>query len=145
MIEIKREISGHTDSIVNNHTQSSEKSQTRKVTIMVVVLVGVFVLCNITNFIWWMMKNFIQNFNPPGVFTCFTDFAETLSSSVNIIVYGIFGEKFRKTFYELFCPPCFKRDAQRRKPESIPLMRRHDTLKTSVTLLSSTKIDQRDV
>ena len=66
MIEIKKEISNHNDSVVNNHTKSSEKSQTRKVTIMVVVLVGVFLLCNITNFIWWMMKNFITNFNPPG-------------------------------------------------------------------------------
>ena len=74
---------------------------------MVVILVVVFVSCNILDFIWWMLKTFKSDFNPAGVFTCLSDFAETLSASVNVIIYSTFGEKFRKTFASLFCPSFF--------------------------------------
>ena len=133
MIEIKKEISHHTDSMIHNHPSSSEKSQTRKVTIMVVILVGVFVSCNILDFIWWMLKTFKSDFNPPGVFTCLSDFAETLSASVNVIIYSTFGEKFRKTFTSLFCPSVFKNQAQSTQAESIPLTRQK-TLTTQISM-----------
>ena len=32
-----------------------------------------------------------------------TDFAETLNSSVNVIIYSIFGKAFREKFVTLFC------------------------------------------
>ena len=133
MIEIKKEISHHTDSMIHSHPSSSEKSQTRKVTIMVVILVGVFVSCNILDFIWWMLKTFKSDFNPPGVFTCLSDFSETLSASVNVIIYSTFGEKFRKTFASLFCPSFFKNQAQSTQAESIPLTRQK-TLTTQISM-----------
>ena len=33
-----------------------------------------------------------------------TDFAETLNSSVNVIIYSIFGITFREKFVAVFCP-----------------------------------------
>ena len=37
------------------------------------------------------------------IFTCMTDFAATLNASVNVIIYSIFGKKFREKFVTLFC------------------------------------------
>ena len=55
------------------------------------------------------------------VATCLTIFAETLNSSVNAIVYGMFGEKFRKTFKELFCKKCLKNQEEHRGLESFSM------------------------
>ena len=38
------------------------------------------------------------------IFTCLTDFAATLNASVNVIIYSIFGKKFREKFVAVFCP-----------------------------------------
>ena len=128
MIEIKNEIANQAES----STSSTQQSQKRKVTIMVLVLVSVFVLCNIAEFVWWMLKTHKEAFNPLGSFTCFTEFALTLNSSVNVIIYGTFGEKFRKTFRNLFCSSCSNQnELSILASESIPLRGRSQITMTT--------------
>ena len=127
MIEIKNEIANQAES----STSSTQQSQKRKVTIMVLVLVSVFLSCNITEFVWWMLKTHKETFNPLGSFTCFTEFALTLNSSVNVIIYGTFGEKFRKTFRNLFCSFCSNQNEQSMASESIPLRGRSQITMTT--------------
>ena len=47
------------------------------------------------------MSGPLQEFHP--IFTCSTDFAETLNASVNVIIYSICGKAFREKFVTLFC------------------------------------------
>ena len=76
-----------------------ERETRRRITKMCLFLVGVFLICNITDCIWWLLRN--KDLHP--IFTCSTDFAETLNSSVNVIIYSVFGKMFREKFVTLFC------------------------------------------
>ena len=67
-----------------------------------------FLVCNTSEFIWWMSKIAQgSSFNPPPMFTFWGDFSQTLNSSCNIIIYGVMSKRFRDTYFEnfsfLFC------------------------------------------
>ena len=67
-----------------------------------------FLVCNTSEFIWWMSKIAQgSSFNPSPMFTFWGDFSQTLNSSCNIIIYGVMSKRFRDTFFEhfalLFC------------------------------------------
>ena len=71
---------------------------------MVIVVVGVFLLSNTLNFIFWNVKD--KELGENVIFICVTDFALLLSPSINIVIYAVFNTKFRIKFFELFCPAC---------------------------------------
>ena len=67
-----------------------------------------FLVCNTSEFIWWLCKIAQgSSFNPPPIFTFLGDFSQTLNSSCNIFIYGVMSKRFRDTFLEnfafLFC------------------------------------------
>ena len=97
VIKIKKEIKRHSDS-----SNSSDRSQIRSITTMALVLSAVFFSCNVLDCIWWMLTH-TNNVNS-AIFHCLKEFFETLSSSVNVLIFGVFGQKFRNTFFRLFCP-----------------------------------------
>ena len=84
--------------------QSSASSQNseNRVASIVMVVVTLFVICNITETIFWMLA--MGSFSVTGMtlMTC-------LNSSVNAVVYGVFNEKYRKLFRQLFLP-CIKKE-----------------------------------
>lgn len=107
---------------------------------MVLVLVGIFLFSNIIGFIFytvriitsyfghcfWMLRTFKSDCDQNQYYrfetvTCLSVFAETFSSSVNVIIYGMFGEKFRKTFRKIFCQACRKKEEQPKRCVSLPL------------------------
>ena len=86
--------------------KKEERQKRRRITKMSLFLVGVFLICNITDCMWWLIRQNVENIDP--IFTCSTDFAETLNSSVNVIIYSIFGKTFREKlgiqkFATVFC------------------------------------------
>ena len=67
-----------------------------------------FLVCNTSEFIWWLCKIAQgSSFDPPPIFTFLGDFSQTLNSSCNIFIYGVMSKRFRDTFLEnfafLFC------------------------------------------
>ena len=58
VIKIKSEIKRRSDL-----SNSSDSAQTRKVTIMVLVLIGSFFFCNILDCVWWMLKTNKEDFS----------------------------------------------------------------------------------
>ena len=62
-------------------------------------------------------------------FSCLPEFFETLSSSVNFLIFGVFGQKFRKTFAQLFCSWLPFKEAQ--NYHAVPVRGRKMTLETN--------------
>jgi len=94
-----------TKSTINNlsSTKPADDSQERKLTIMIIVIVGVFFLCNIPDCIWWIIESASKSESESETFICFSVFTHTLNCTVNVIIYASFGKKFQQTFFELFC------------------------------------------
>ena len=91
--------------------------QERKMELMMMTIVIVFVTCNIFSSIVWVLF-----FNFPDVcrFTIAYLWStslllETLNSSVNVIIYAVFNKKFRILFVEMFCS-CFRKKEQLKGP-----------------------------
>ena len=82
--------------------KKEEKQTRRRITKMSLFLVGVFLILNSADCVWWLLRQTKKEL--PIIFTCMTDFAETLNSSVNVIIYSIFGQTFREKFVTVFCP-----------------------------------------
>ena len=72
---------------------------------MVLFIVGVFLICNIADCIWWLVHETakVKEGYADDVFTCFTVFSQTFNSSINVIIYSIFGKTFREKFLSMFC------------------------------------------
>ena len=85
-------------------TATSSQSEQKKITIMVIVVVGVFLVCNTLECIWWILH--ILEVKMPQIFYCTSIFTKMLNSSGNVIIYATFGKKFRDSFSELFCGSC---------------------------------------
>jgi len=69
---------------------------------MLLVVVVVFLATNILA----LVTNVLE---PLGVkhvrLNNVSSFLVTLNSSINFVIYCIFGEKFKRIFFRLFCPP----------------------------------------
>ena len=85
-------------------TTTSSQSEQKKITIMIIVVVGVFLVCNTFDCIWWILYSLKVKL--PDMFFCVSIFTKMLNSSVNVIIYASFGKKFRDSFSELFCTRC---------------------------------------
>ena len=115
-------------SATHQQKDKKETSQQRTLTIMVLVVVSVFLLCNFADLIWWIWKS-VANDNPPDILGCISIFTEMLHSCVNVIIYAAFGKQFRKTFFELFCSSCQAHDSE--IGSEFPL-RTNQTMKTDL-------------
>jgi hypothetical protein len=109
VIETKKAISKMSET--HHEKNKADMSQQRRLTIMVIVVVTVFLVCNIADFIWWISKTTTGE-NPADILTCTSIFTEMFNSCVNVIIYATFGKQFRKKFFELFCSPCERYDSE---------------------------------
>ena len=76
-------------------TAASQNTEER-IALIVMVVVTLFIICQITESIFWILA---RSFSVTG-FTLMT----CLNSSVNPVVYGVFSEKYRKLFVQMFLP-----------------------------------------
>jgi hypothetical protein len=68
---------------------------------MLVLLVAIFVFCNLPAFV----VSILEHFQPPFLneMTNFSNFLVCFNSSVNFVVYCTFGKKFRERLVQTFC------------------------------------------
>ena len=79
--------------------------QERKMALMMMTIVIVFVTCNIfSSLVWILFFNFKEDCKFTIAYLWSTSvLLETLNSSVNVIIYAVFNKKFRILFVEMFC------------------------------------------
>ena len=106
-----------TKRMIASLTATSSQSEHKKITIMVIVVVGVFLVCNTLDCIWWILH--ISKVKMPQMFYCTSIFTKMLNSSCNVIIYATFGKKFRDSFSEIFCGRC--QSQEDKTVEHIPL------------------------
>ena len=125
--------------MTETHQQNDKDkmSKERKLTLMVITVVSVFLLCNITDLIWWIWKTVAGN-EPPDFLLCVTVFTEMLHSCVNVMIYASFG-KFKSEFYDFFCSPCLRQDSE--IATDLPPLK--SNLTTKASLLSYKTQDSR--
>ena len=93
--------------------------QERKMALMMMTIVIVFVTCNIfSSIVWYLFFNFdmtkVCQFTVAYLWST-SLLLETLNSSVNVIIYAVFNKKFRILFVEMFCS-CFRKKEQLKGP-----------------------------
>ena len=83
-----------------------ESKEDRKMTNMIMTIVGIFLICNFTRILFYF-------FNLPEKFkgsiwrlisSVVVHLFMTINSSTNVIVYGIFSKKYREMFLQNFYP-----------------------------------------
>ena len=91
--------------------------QDRKMALMMMTIVIVFVTCNIfSTLVWILFFNFKEDCKFTIAYLWSTSLLlETLNSSVNVIIYAVFNKKFRILFVEMFCS-CFRKKEQLKGP-----------------------------
>ena len=91
--------------------------QERKMALMMMTIVIVFVTCNIfSSVVWVLFFNFLDKCQSTIAYLWSTSLLlETLNSSVNVIIYAVFNKKFRILFVEMFCS-CFRKKEQLKGP-----------------------------
>ena len=91
--------------------------QERKMALMMMTIVIVFVTCNIfSSVVWVLFFNFLKDCRSTIAYLWSTSLLlETLNSSVNVIIYAVFNKKFRILFVEMFCS-CFRKKEQFKGP-----------------------------
>lgn len=68
---------------------------------MLLCVVVVFLICNILPLVSNAHETFIED--PPHWMVQFGNLLVTINSSINFIIYVIFGRKFKRIFLKLFC------------------------------------------
>lgn len=85
---------------------------------MLLVVVLVFFLCNllplVTNSFEVFLGDRLENLDP---LVKTSNLLVTINSSVNFVIYVIFGEKFKRVFLKMFCAGGIRRRAGRDSPE----------------------------
>ncbi|XP_018025741.1 FMRFamide receptor-like, partial [Hyalella azteca] len=88
--------------LANEERQSLSRLEKKELSlaVMLLVVVIVFFFCNVLAFIVSVLELFKITI---GELTILNNFLVTVNSSVNFIIYCIFGQKFRRLFLQIFC------------------------------------------
>jgi len=117
------------------------KASSRKVTKTVLIAVNFFLICNISECIYWLIKNTKGDDFLPPMLTCWGDFSQTLNSSFNVVIYGVYSERFRDTFCEEFAfLSCKKNQSNQFQMNIVTKTKTNaNTLQTTMDSTSTTK------
>lgn len=87
----------------NRDLQQLSRHQRREIGLatMLLCVVVVFLICNILPLVSNAHETFIAD--PPQWMVQFGNLLVTINSSINFIIYVIFGRKFKRIFLKLFC------------------------------------------
>ena len=83
-----------------------QKAQEARLATMISLIVAIFIVCNsfeslmfIFDSLGLIPRNIVEDFLRP-----FADFLIIVNSSMNVVIYNIFNESFRKLFCKLYLP-----------------------------------------
>lgn len=79
---------------------SAHEKKEMRLAVMLMIVVVVFLICNILPLIVNILEVFDQEINE---MTETSNFLVTVNSSVNFFIYIIFGEKFKKQLWQMWC------------------------------------------
>ena len=100
VIQTKTAIENMSDA---HHDKEKESMlQQRRLTIMIIAIVSVFIICNAADLVWWIWKISVRS-HPPPILGCFSAFLQMFNCCINVVIYAVFGKNFRKQFYQTFC------------------------------------------
>lgn len=87
----------------NRDLQQLSRHQRREIGLatMLLCVVVVFLICNLLPLISNIYETFIAD--PPGLMVKIGNLLVIINSSINFIIYVIFGRKFKRIFLKLFC------------------------------------------
>lgn len=80
---------------------------------MLMVVVVVFFVCNLLALVVNILE--VLNINIMALNNT-SNLLVTFNSSVNLVIYCIFGEKFKRIFLHMFCPRCLQRQLADQRP-----------------------------
>ena len=78
---------------------SNQKATEDRITMMIMMVVGIFVVCNSFQAAYSAYQGFK---GPSHVMFVLSYFVAVVNSSVNSVAYGIFSKKYREVFFEHF-------------------------------------------
>ena len=111
-----------------------QKAQEARLATMISLIVAIFIICNsfeslmfIFDSIGLIPRNIVEDFLRP-----FADFLMIVNASVNVVIYNIFNESFRKLFCKLYLP-CLSG----KKSEAMTLSESANPRKKSTTTIST--------
>ena len=83
---------------------ASRKAQDKRITQMIMMIVGMFVFCNTFQILYYTFFT-IKGYDSTryGMYL-FGYLIVTVNSSINALFYGIYCKKYRKVFMMYFCP-----------------------------------------
>ena len=93
-------------SLANKRKTVKQKAKEARLTTMISLIVAIFIVCNsfeslmfIFDSLGLIPRNIVEDFLRP-----FADFLIIVNSSMNVVIYNIFNESFRKLFCKLYLP-----------------------------------------
>jgi len=101
-----RRINEMSASLANKRKTVKQKAKEARLTTMISLIVAIFIVCNsfeslmfIFDSLGLIPRNIVEDFLRP-----FADFLIIVNSSMNVVIYNIFNESFRKLFCKLYLP-----------------------------------------
>ena len=84
---------------------SNQEKKDHNLAVMLLVVVVVFFLCNVLALVSNVLEQFvgIETFDGFDQIIQVSNLLVTINSSVNILIYCIFGAKFKSLFMQIFC------------------------------------------
>ena len=76
---------------------------------MLMVVVAVFFFCNILALVVNILEVMSITVNELNTTS---NLLVTLNSSVNLVIYCIFGDRFKRIFFNIFCPACLQSSSE---------------------------------
>ena len=93
-------------SLAHKGKTDKQKAQEARLATMISLIVAIFIVCNsfeslmfIFDSLGLIPRNIVEDFLRP-----FADFLMVVNSSMNVVIYNIFNESFRKLFCTLYLP-----------------------------------------
>ena len=93
-------------SLANKRKTVKQKAKEARLTTMISLIVAIFIVCNsfeslmfIFDSLGLIPRNIVEDFLRP-----LADFLIIVNSSMNVVIYNIFNESFRKLFCKLYLP-----------------------------------------
>ena len=135
-------------SLANKRKTVKQKAKEARLTTMISLIVAIFIVCNsfeslmfIFDSLGLIPRNIVEDFLRP-----FADFLIIVNSSMNVVIYNIFNESFRKLFCKLYLPCLSAKEsnAMTLSESANPRKKTAITSSTQQTIAMSSKVQMEE-
>ena len=135
-------------SLGNKRKTVKQKAKEARLTTMISLIVAIFIVCNsfeslmfIFDSLGLIPRNIVEDFLRP-----FADFLIIVNSSMNVVIYNIFNESFRKLFCKLYLPCLLAKEGNSMtlSESANPKKKTATTISTQQTIAMSSKVQMEE-